>query len=44
MYERLKRQGTTPDLVIGADTMVTLHGQLFGKPTSNEDAFNTLKT
>lgn len=30
-------------IVLGADTIVTLNGKIFGKPTSKEDAFNTLK-
>lgn len=40
---RLKAQGTPPDVVIGADTMVTLDGTMFGKPTSEEEAFDMLK-
>lgn len=31
------------DIVIGADTMVTLDGQMYGKPTSKDDAFETLQ-
>jgi septum formation protein len=30
-------------LVIGADTIVSFSGEIFGKPISEEDAFNTLK-
>lgn len=41
--ERLCKEGTPPFLIIGADTMVTLDGVMFGKPKSQEDAFNTLK-
>ncbi|XP_073942315.1 dTTP/UTP pyrophosphatase [Choristoneura fumiferana] len=39
---RLIKQGQAPDIVIGADTMVTLDGELFGKPTSEADAFQML--
>lgn len=42
--ERLKSSGHPPDLVIGADTMVTLDGKMFGKPSTPEEAFDTLKT
>lgn len=31
------------DIVIGADTMVTLDGQMYGKPTSKDDAIETLQ-
>lgn len=30
-------------IVLGADTIVSYDGKIFGKPTSEEDAFNTLK-
>ncbi|CAK1602677.1 unnamed protein product [Parnassius mnemosyne] len=40
--DRLKKQGHKPDVVIGADTMVTLDGELFGKPTSEKEAFEML--
>ncbi|KAL0895195.1 hypothetical protein ABMA27_013638 [Loxostege sticticalis] len=39
---RLISQGQSPDIVIGADTMVTLDQELFGKPTSQEEAFQML--
>lgn len=39
---RLKSQGRPPDVVIGADTMVTLGKEMFGKPTSETDAFEML--
>lgn len=32
-----------PDIVIGADTMVSLNGQLYGKPKSKQDAVETLQ-
>ncbi|CAH2104128.1 unnamed protein product [Euphydryas editha] len=41
---RLRLQGDPPDVVIGADTMVTLDGSLFGKPTSEQEAFDMLKS
>lgn len=31
------------DIVIGADTMVTLDGQMYGKPKNAQDALNTLQ-
>ncbi len=30
-------------IVLGADTIVVFNGKIFGKPSSEEDAFNTLK-
>lgn len=39
---RLRDEGRPPDLVIGADTMVTLGKEMFGKPTSEDDAFDIL--
>lgn len=39
---RLAAEGRAPDVVIGADTMVTLDKQIFGKPTSEEDAYRML--
>ncbi|XP_059058128.1 dTTP/UTP pyrophosphatase-like [Achroia grisella] len=41
---RLTREGRPPDIVIGADTMVTLDGNMFGKPTSEEEAFQILSS
>lgn len=31
-----------PDIIIGADTMVTLDGQMYGKPKTKENAVKTL--
>lgn len=31
------------DIVIGADTMVTFESKMYGKPTSPQDAFETLQ-
>lgn len=39
---RLKSSGRSPDVVIGADTMVTLDKEMFGKPTSEAEAFQML--
>ncbi|KAM3957704.1 dTTP/UTP pyrophosphatase-like [Aphomia sociella] len=41
---RLSSEGRSPDMVIGADTMVTLDGNMFGKPTSEEEAFQMLSS
>ncbi|XP_045760712.1 dTTP/UTP pyrophosphatase [Maniola jurtina] len=41
---RLKSQAMAPDVLIGADTMVTLDGEMFGKPTSEKEAFDMLKS
>nr|XP_021198229.2 dTTP/UTP pyrophosphatase isoform X1 [Helicoverpa armigera] len=40
--KRLLSEGKRPDVVIGADTMVTLGKEMFGKPTSEADACNML--
>lgn len=32
-----------PDVIIGADTMVTMDGKMFGKPKSEQDAIDTLR-
>lgn len=32
-----------PDIIIGADTMVTLDNQMYGKPTTKENAIETLR-
>lgn len=39
---RLEKDHRTPDIIIGADTMVTLEKRLFGKPETNERAFEYL--
>lgn len=49
VFERLAKQcstseiGKNPLVVIGADTMVVLDGQLLGKPSSKEEAVSMLK-
>ncbi|KAJ8726684.1 hypothetical protein PYW07_001382 [Mythimna separata] len=40
--KRLISEGNKPDVVIGADTMVTLGKEMFGKPTSEAEAFEIL--
>lgn len=32
-----------PDVIIGADTMVTMDDKMYGKPKSKQDAIDTLK-
>lgn len=32
-----------PDIIIGADTMVTIDGKMYGKPKSKQDAIETLR-
>lgn len=41
---RLRSDGNSPDVVIGADTMVTLGEEMFGKPTSEQEAFDMLNS
>ncbi|XP_049871496.1 dTTP/UTP pyrophosphatase [Pectinophora gossypiella] len=41
---RLKTQGEAPDIVIGADTMVTLGKLTFGKPSSEAEAYEMLSS
>lgn len=44
VWNRLKSPGNnTPDLVIGADTVVTLYDEIMEKPRDEEDAFDMLK-
>lgn len=40
--ERLKNDKKAPDLVIGADTVVTMDGKIFEKPKDEDDAFQML--
>lgn len=39
----MKNDEKRPDLIIGADTMVTYCGKLYGKPKDNADAKRILK-
>lgn len=41
--KRLTKEGQAPDVVIGADTMVTVDNQMFGKPANPEEAVKMLK-
>ncbi|XP_013187004.1 probable bifunctional dTTP/UTP pyrophosphatase/methyltransferase protein [Amyelois transitella] len=41
---RLTQEGRAPDMVIAADTMVTLDGQMFGKPQDQQEAFDMLSS
>lgn len=42
VVRRLDRSIDAPELVIGADTVVTLDGQVYGKPVDKQDAFNMI--
>ncbi len=44
VFERLQSNSKAPDIVIGADTVVTLNGRIYGKPKTKEEAFETLST
>lgn len=43
VFGRLKSAGTTPQAVLGADTTVTLDGQILGKPIDAADAARMLR-
>lgn len=45
VYERITKDSPSDKelLVIGADTVVTMDRQVYGKPKSSEEAFETLK-
>ncbi|KAG0304249.1 hypothetical protein BGZ98_005761 [Dissophora globulifera] len=42
VYDRLKAAGETPDLVIGADTVVSHNSKILEKPRSEQDAIDML--
>ncbi|XP_066597277.1 dTTP/UTP pyrophosphatase isoform X2 [Prorops nasuta] len=42
VFERLKFNHKQADLIIGADTLVTLGDEIYGKPKDKMDAFNIL--
>lgn len=43
VWSRLSTKESCPDLVIGADTVVTLYDEIIEKPRDKEDAFDMLK-
>lgn len=45
LYQRRKKEKKEkmPDIIIGADTMVTFDGKMYGKPKNHEDAIQMLK-
>lgn len=42
VYERLKNDEKPPELIIGADTIVTMGDIIYGKPKDKIDAFRIL--
>lgn len=42
IYEEYKKQGYEGVIIIGADTVVSIDGEIMGKPKDDEDAFNML--
>ncbi|XP_974830.2 dTTP/UTP pyrophosphatase [Tribolium castaneum] len=42
VWERLKNDERKPDIIIGADTMVTFNGRMYGKPKTKEQAIKTI--
>ncbi len=44
VYESLSRKDKQESLIIGADTVVAVDGQILGKPKTEEKAFQMLKT
>uniref|UniRef100_A0A1B6KB18 Maf-like protein n=1 Tax=Graphocephala atropunctata TaxID=36148 RepID=A0A1B6KB18_9HEMI len=40
---RLSHESVKPDIIIGADTVVSLDGRVFGKPRDEEEAFKHLQ-
>lgn len=42
VFDRLQSSNNAPDIVIGADTVVTLNGRIYGKPKTKIEAFETL--
>lgn len=43
VYENLLNDAVPPDIVIGADTVVSLNGKPYGKPKDKEEAFKHLE-
>lgn len=42
IYEEYNKQGFEGVIIIGADTVVSLEGEIMGKPKDKDDAFNML--
>lgn len=43
VWDRLSAEGNQPDIIIGADTVVSMDGRLYGKPKDEEKAVEMLK-
>jgi predicted house-cleaning NTP pyrophosphatase (Maf/HAM1 superfamily) len=41
--DRLLAKGNKPDIIIGADTVVSMNGKVYGKPKDDETAIKMLK-
>lgn len=41
--QRLSAEGNKPDIIIGADTVVSMDGKVYGKPKTEEKAVEMLK-
>jgi predicted house-cleaning NTP pyrophosphatase (Maf/HAM1 superfamily) len=41
--DRLFAEGNKPDIIIGADTVVSMNGKIYGKPEDEEAAVEMLK-
>ncbi|CAH1368952.1 hypothetical protein MTP99_010447 [Tenebrio molitor] len=42
VWERLKNDPVTPDVIIGVDTMVAFNGRMYGKPRTKDEAIKTI--
>lgn len=43
VYERLQQDKVKPDIIIGADTVVSHKGNIYGKPKNSRHAFDMVK-